>query len=88
MANNTIQIKYPIWKTRSVGIADYKLKGKGTVRMEILYKDKQGERIYPYIYEMPIYKAVRYPTQEVKGITLHIIPIEDFIINGRAQNEN
>lgn len=81
---DTVKIKYPIWKTRSIGIADFKLHGQGVVHIEILYKDKQGNRIYPYIYQIPVYQAVRYPTQEVNGgVTLHIIPIEDLQVYKR-----
>jgi len=40
-----IKIKYPIWATRSVGIADYKI--NDNLLIEILYENKDGERLWP-----------------------------------------
>lgn len=74
-----IQIKEPIWKyPRSVGLAEYKL-GLNT-EIEILYKTKDGEKLYPHIYTIPLYKATKYPKKITRGITLRIIPIQDLEI--------
>lgn len=69
-------IKEPIWKTRSIGLDREKIEKNSTV--EITYKDKKGERLYPWIYEIP--EVIdHYPTQIVKGHVLYIIPIIDLI---------
>jgi len=74
-------IHVPIWNNdgkRSVGIADYRLKKDALI--EISYKDKDGNKLYPYYYFMNKHKAKQYPVQKYKGLNLHIIPIEDFEI--------
>ena len=71
-----IYIIEPIWKNRSVGIAREKI--IDDIEVEILYKDKYGNRTFPGVYRMDREKALSYPTQIVKGKTLKIIPIKDF----------
>ena len=68
------KIKVPIWKTRSVGLDQDKIVPGATV--EITYLDKSGKRLYPWIYEVPDV-VENYPTQNVKGHTLKLIPIFD-----------
>lgn len=76
-----ISIREPIWKTRSVGIAEYKI--TEDLLIEIEYVDKQGKKPYPHQYIMKKDKALTYPTQKVRGNVLRIIPIGDLtIING------
>jgi len=70
----TIKIRAPIWKTRSIGIAEYKL--KENTKIEIIYCLKNGERLYPGIYSISKKEALKYPIQYIKGIKLRIIPIE------------
>lgn len=72
-----LSIKYPIWGTRSIGIAEYKI-GTKLTEVEILYTDKQGNRIYPHVYSMTTDRIVKYPVQVVRGIRLRVIPIADF----------
>lgn len=72
-----ITILEPIWKTRSVGIADYKI--TDDIEVEITYKDRNRERVYPGKYYMTKAKALTYPTSFVHGsVRLRIIPIADF----------
>lgn len=71
-----ISIKEPIWKNRSVGIARDKI--TEDIEVEILYKDRFGNRIYPHIYKMTKTLALSHPTQIVKGRELKIIPIAEF----------
>lgn len=72
-----IVIKEPIWKTRSVGIARSKL--YGDISVQITYKDRMGNRVYPHKYFMARDKALSYPVQTVRrNIDLKIIPIADF----------
>ena len=72
-----IKIKEPIWKNRSVGVAASKLV-EDKIEIEILYKDKVGNRVFPGIHEMPSIVAKSYPVQIKKGCRLHIIPIRAF----------
>lgn len=72
----TLKIKYPIWKSRSVGIAEHRL-GQAGAALEILYENKQGERIYPHIYYISRKDIVKYPVQIIRGfIKLRIVPID------------
>jgi len=73
-------IKKPIWENpRSVGIAEYKI--IDDIEVEIGYKDKQGNRLYPWRLKMSKQKALTYPTRQfVQTPDLKIIPIKDFEI--------
>jgi len=72
----TIKIHSPIWKTRSIGIATYKL-CEGMI-IEIDYKTKEGKRLYPGKYTISLDKALSYPIQTLSsGMRLKIIPIDD-----------
>jgi hypothetical protein len=70
---NKIDIRTPIWKSKSVGIADRML--DMDVEIEILYKDKNGKRLYPCIYTIKKELVKKFPIQFVNGIKLHIVPI-------------
>ena len=71
-----IEIKTPIWKTRSIGIADYKL---GTIwtEIKITYKDKYGNLMYPNVFKMLSSKIKTYP-RDKKHPFLYVVPINDF----------
>jgi len=71
-----IIIKEPIWKSRSVGIAEYNL-GMGYSEIQISYEDKQGKRLYPETYQITKQQALNYPIQFHRGVRLRIIPIID-----------
>jgi len=71
-----ILIHEPIWKNRSVGIAERKI--IADILVSIDYRDKRGELVFPGRYLMKREKALTYPTQMVRGTTLRIIPISDF----------
>lgn len=73
-----IEIHSPIWKDRSVGIASYKI--DQDIEVEITYKDKKGERMFPCRFFMTREKALSYPSKMVKNVVLKIIPISDFQI--------
>ena len=71
-------IKEPIWATKSVGIADYRL--SDDLLVDISYKDKSGELLFPGKFLVKKDIAKTYPIQRLKGnLTLHIIPINDLI---------
>ena len=81
-----LKIKAPIWKSRSVGIADFRC-DNSDILLEVLYKNKKGERIYPDKYFIKEEVIKRYPTQTVRGgIKLYIIPLshlKKFIFDGQ-----
>lgn len=72
-----IEIKYPRWKERAVGIASYKL-GREKTDIEILYRSKKdGLRIYPHIYTIKTSEARKCPTQRLSGgVLLYLIPLD------------
>ena len=71
-----IVIRYPIWKTQSVGIANYKI--TEDLIVEILHRKKNGNKLYPNPFFITKEKARSYPIQIVKkNVKLHIIPIND-----------
>lgn len=74
-----IEIREPIWKTRSIGVRADII--KEDLKIEILYKKADGQRLYPDIYTISKEKAKSYPIQYVgSNVKLHIIPIEDLEI--------
>ena len=72
-----IQIGSPIWGHQEVGIAEYRMLGD-ILEVEILYRDKKGRRVYPYLYRIERLKAMRYPRSLIHGTYLRIIPLADF----------
>ena len=59
---NRYEIREPIWKDNSIGIADFRL--KDDLLADIVYKNKNGERIFPDTYiirkekEKEIYQTI------------------------------
>jgi len=45
---NKYKIKEPVWKDNSIGIADFRL--KEALQVDIIYKNKKKERIFPDTY--------------------------------------
>lgn len=71
-------IRFPIWGTQSIGIAKKNIK-ESVMEIEILYKDKAGNRVYPNVYRMETSKMRKYPVRSFGNTPeLHIIPITDF----------
>jgi len=71
-------IKFPVWGSQSIGIADKNIKGV-EMEIEILYEDQAGNRVYPNVYRMVTKKMKKYPTRSFGNTPpLHIIPIADF----------
>ena len=69
-------IKEPIWATKSVGIADYRL--TDDLLVNISYKDKSGNVLFPGEFLINKDIAKTYPIQKLKGgLNLYIIPIND-----------
>ena len=74
----TVYIKTPIWGTQSVGVAKSKILRNEQLVVKIEYLDKNGNELYPFFLVMSGTKALKYPSQFVKGTELKIIPIDDF----------
>ena len=71
-------IKEPIWSTRSVGIADYRL--SEDLMVSISYKDQNGNQVFPGKFLVKRDIARKYPTQILKkDLKLYIIPIKDLL---------
>lgn len=73
----SIKIREPLWKNRSIGVAEYRM-SEPTIKIEIIYKEKSGKRLYPGVYTISREKAMTYPIQTLpSGTILRIIPISD-----------
>ena len=70
---NKIDIRTPIWKSKSVGIAERML--NDDIEINILYKNKEGVRLYPCTYTIKKELVKKFPIQFVNGVKLHIVPI-------------
>lgn len=71
-------ISEPIWDGDKVGIAAHRLVFDDDIEIKCNYKDKHGNLVHPHLYVMHTSQVRKYPTQVRKGVTLHIVPIEDF----------
>ncbi|MHA1853860.1 MAG: hypothetical protein ACTSUF_10210 [Candidatus Heimdallarchaeaceae archaeon] len=70
-----IKIQTPIWKNKSVGIAEDKI--TEDIQVEVMYRNIYGDRIFPNTYYITKNKALNYPTQIRRGRKLRIIPLAD-----------
>ena len=68
-----LNINVPIWKTKSIGIADRLL--TDDVEINILYIDKHGNRMFPDTYIAKKELVKKFPVQFIRGVALHIVPI-------------
>tara|TARA_R110000823_G_scaffold203569_1_gene334618 strand:+ start:368 stop:607 length:240 start_codon:yes stop_codon:yes gene_type:complete len=76
----TVKILKPLWKNGgSVGIDERKFNKEG-VLVEIDYKDKYGQKIYPHTYKFSKEKAENAETMLWKKTTLKVIPIKEMEI--------
>ena len=48
VAMNKYEIKEPVWKDNSIGIAEFRL--KNDLLIDITYKNKNNERVFPNTY--------------------------------------
>lgn len=78
MSTTRIMIAAPIWGSKSVGVAEWRMTAD-VIEVNILYTDKKGRKVFPHIYRMSRARAMTYPTQTVAGGTkLRVIPIAAF----------
>ena len=75
---NKLKIKEPIWLTRSIGIAAKR--AFADLEIEILYKDKYGNRVFPATYKISKEKIITYPFRYIGKNRIYIIPIKDLTI--------
>jgi len=75
---NKLKIKEPIWISRSVGIAAKR--AFADLEIEILYKDKYGNRVFPGVYKITKEKIITYPYRYIGGNRIYIVPIKDLTI--------
>jgi len=75
---NKLKIKEPIWISRSIGIAAKR--AFADLEIEILYKDKYGNRVYPGIYKITKEKIIQYPFRYIGKNRIYIVPIKDLTI--------
>jgi hypothetical protein len=74
----TIEIREPIWGSRSVGIASHKIGDHNVVK--ITKTDVSGDLVYGHNYYVSGDKLRSYPTEPARGnknVILHVIPIDD-----------
>ena len=75
---NKLKIKEPIWLTRSIGITAKR--AFADLEIEILYKDKYGNRVFPATYKISKEKIIQYPFRYIGKNRIYIIPIKDLTI--------
>lgn len=80
-----VEIHVPVWNGEKVGIAEKYLADGSGLEVEILYKNTDGNRVYPHLYTMPNWKARGYHLRAAIGKVpaLYMIPIKDFDVKAR-----
>ena len=75
---NRLRIKEPIWISKSIGIAAKR--AFADLEIQIMYKDKFGNRVYPATYKITKEKIITYPYQYIRGNRIYLVPIKDLSI--------
>jgi hypothetical protein len=75
---NKLRIKEPIWMSKSIGIAAKR--AFADLEIEILYKDKLGNRVFPATYKITKEKIITYPYKYIGRNRIYIVPIRDLAI--------
>ena len=78
MKKNKLRIREPIWISKSIGIASKR--AFADLEIEITYKDKAGNRVYPATYKITKEKIITYPCRYIGKNRIHIVPIKDLEI--------
>lgn len=85
----TIQIKTPIWSSRSVGLNVQGLKPEEKVIVEITYEKKDGTRLYPDSFEILVEKVLEYQKQTVsRGIVVYLVPISALTLCKKEEDKS
>jgi len=74
--NTVLTVREPIWKSKSVGISEVRMKSK-VLDIYILYKNRAGVKEFPNPFRITREAALKYPTERHGEQVLHIIPIKD-----------
>ena len=72
-----LTIRTPIWGSRSIGINLFGCGKKGDMMIDISYRDKNNQLLFPGIFQVPISVIREYPTQDLKQVTLYLMPKAD-----------
>ena len=75
---NKLKIREPIWISKSIGIAAKR--AFADLEIEITYKDKFKNRVYPATYKITKEKIITYPCRYIGKNRIHIVPIRDLTI--------
>lgn len=75
---NKLKIKEPIWMSKSIGIAEKR--AFADLEIDIMYKDKYHNRVYPATYTITKEKIITYPIKYCGKTKLYIVPIKDLNI--------
>jgi hypothetical protein len=78
LKKNKLKIREPIWLSKSIGIASKR--AFADLEIEILYKDRIGNKVYPAQYFIKAEKIITYPFKYIGGNRIHIVPIKDLTI--------
>ena len=78
MKKNKLKIREPIWLSKSIGIASKR--AFADLEIEITYKDKAGNRVYPATYKISKDKITTYPFKYIGENRIHIVPIKNLTI--------
>lgn len=78
MKKNILRIKEPIWISRSIGVAAKR--AFADLYIEILYRDRYGNRVYPATYFIKSEKIITYKYRYIGKNRIYIIPIKDLTI--------
>jgi len=78
MKKNILKIREPIWISRSIGIASKR--AFADLKIEITYKDKYGNKVFPAQYFIKAEKIITYPCRYIGKNRIHIVPIRDLTI--------
>lgn len=72
---NRYEIKEPVWKDNSIGVADFRL--NSSLLVDITYKNKNNQRVFPdtYIIKNPKLQGREY--QSIKGRRIYKFLIDE-----------
>jgi hypothetical protein len=63
------EIKEPVWKDNSIGIAEFRL--KTDLLIDIMYKNKNNERVFPNTYIIKNVDLTNRPYQTIHGTKIY-----------------
>jgi len=85
MKTMRLEIKKPIWGHQKVGIAEFRLRMAEEIIVDIMYKNRDGDRTYQHPFKIKSQVCFKYPVYTARGgVRLRLVPIADMeeVING------